>query len=129
MGQHDCLFCTVDNGHYSRHSSGDVTLRFSSGRAWRFPDMVLHYLADEKWMPSQEFIDDVMNHECTGGERSQTRCVSADPVSIGYLEGSFPKGNVPAGFIKKLEELMIKYDTTGNVENYVCKRKKNNSTR
>jgi hypothetical protein len=105
-GLHFCEYCMeepVADPRFDITSSGDVTMEFSSGRIWVMPDMILHYVEDHKFLPEQEFVDDVMNGQLTGGERLQTK---AAPRPIGYLEGPFPTGNVPEGFIERLEELM-----------------------
>ena len=126
MGSHDCSYCTDDaNDEFSRESSGTVTLEMENGvRVWVLPDMFLHYVKKHKYCPLRQFIDDVMNDLCTGGKRVQYRSAvpSAEPIQIGFLSGSFESGSVPDGFIEKLLALMIKYDTTGNVKNFVCKQ-------
>ena len=116
MGWHECTYPHDKQSIFCHQSSGDVTLRFANGRAWVMPDMILHYVADHKWLPPTAFVDDVMTVDCTGGERRQTRGgPMVQPVSVGYLSGSFQTGQVSDGFLERLEALMLKYDTSGNV--------------
>lgn len=123
MGDHVCTFCNGDEGRrFSRSSSGDNHLIFGD-HGWRFPDGILHYIEAHGFVPDLLFIDDVMNCVCTGGYRVQTRSGSSvKMIETGYLTEIRSMGNVPDGFIEKLLALMIKYDTTGNVKNFVCKQ-------
>jgi hypothetical protein len=75
------------------------------------PDMVLHYIADHKWLPSPLFVDDVVNSELLGGERLQTK---SPQTPIGYLSGEFTKGDVPEGFVERLKSLMEQAAQSGN---------------
>jgi len=116
MGWHDCEYLHTGTLKYGTKSSGDVTLVFANDHAWVMPDMILHYVADHNWLPPTAFVDDVMTVDCTGGERRQTRGgPMVQPVSVGYLSGSFQTGQVSDGFLERLEALMLKYDTSGNV--------------
>jgi hypothetical protein len=115
MGFHICGMCG-DKGRvpehllYSNHSSGDVTLVFQSGRAWVMPDMILHYVADHGWVPPAEFIADVMESELAEGRRIQTRSIQSSdkPTQVGYLTDEVIAGVAPDGFVRRLEELMLK---------------------
>lgn len=104
MGFHVCEYCETD-GQRPETSSGDVTLNFANGRSYVMPDMISHYVKDHGFKPPQEFIDDVLNCEFTGGCRRQTRGIS-EPMSVGYLNGAFEQGAVPEQFLEKLVELM-----------------------
>jgi len=125
MGSHACPYCESDEGdRFSRESSGTVTLEMDNGvRVYVLPDMFLHYVEKHFYKPPQQFIDDVMKDRCTGGKRVQYRSsmTIAEPMVIGFLHGDFGTGPVPEGFVEKLLALMIKYDPTGNVKNFVCK--------
>lgn len=114
MGIHVCAYVHVGEVWYPDTSSGDVVLKFSSGRAWEMPDMILHYIRDHNFLPPAEFIDDVMNHVYVGGERYQTKSLDTSrPVMVGYLTGAFEIGNVPSYFVEKLESLMSKSERDG----------------
>jgi len=108
MGFHECAYCTPTDesaAQYSRFSSGDVTLTFASGRSWRMPDMILHYIADHGWQPPEAFIDDVVHSTLTHHQRVQTRSASM-PTNVGYLHGPYERGAVPLRFVDKLQALM-----------------------
>ena len=112
MGFHICEFCQKGTKtRFSPTSSGDVNLTFTNGHRWVMPDMILHYVADHRWLPPQEFINDIMTMELLDSGRRQTRSISSDDVmtaqQVGYLTGSFTKGEVPDGFVKLLEILMM----------------------
>lgn len=116
MGFHTCEFCFPDAvRRFSNLSSGDVTLLFDNGHAYEMPDMILHYVADHHWQPPQKFIDDVMNHVLVGGERLQTK---SPATRIAYLSGKFETGEVPAGFLEKLEKMMQMADLMGQRVQY-----------
>lgn len=126
MGFHVCEWCGWDpqpKPRFSHFSSGDVTLRFKSGRAWRMPDMILHYVGDHGYQPPAGLVEDVMNGELVGGEREQYRGFPlqprSEPVSVGYLHGSFITGPVPDGFVEKLESLMNQAAGMGDREQYL----------
>lgn len=116
MGFHTCPYgpCTK---RYSNLSSGDVTIKFDSGRTWEMPDMILHYVADHKWLPPADFIDDVMNRQFAGGERLQTKSATT-PTKVGYLSGPFETGEVPENFVEKLESLMRQASESGDRKQY-----------
>lgn len=130
MGFHVCEYCAQEdsgsfipqvNSQYPVTSSGDVTLHFDSDRVWRMPDMILHYIADHHWLPPEGFVEDVMHFQIIGGERVQSKTIvfaAPQPVSIGYLHGPFQTGEVPDGFIEKLEKLMKQAASDGNREQY-----------
>jgi hypothetical protein len=112
MGFHICEFCLP--GAVTRHhntSSGDVTLMFDNGHAWEMPDMILHYIADHNWLPPEEFIKDVMERELVAASRLQTK---APATRIAYLSGPFVAGEVPAGFVEKLQRLMRQAEIAGS---------------
>lgn len=112
MGFHICDYCKPgDSNRYSNLSSGDVTLRFDSGNTWEMPDMILHYIADHGFRPPLEFIEDVMNGTVIGSERAQTKGL---PRKVGYLSGDYVEGDIPAGFVEKLEALMVVAEKSGN---------------
>lgn len=106
MGFHLCPFCPPKGiGKYSNSSSGDVTLVFVSGRGYMLPDMILHYINDHGFYPSPHFIMDVMSETLISAERWQTKGIVEH---VGYLENeNYPKREVPAGFVEKLEQLML----------------------
>lgn len=113
MGFHTCEFCKDgEKGKYPNTSSGDVTLNFSSGNSYVMPDMILHYVFDHGWVPPKRFIDDVVNGKVLSSDRTQMR--GGGPVAIGYLKEPFGAGNVPEGFIEKLEVLMAVASQSGN---------------
>lgn len=111
MGFHVCEYCSggEKGSQFKNTSSGDVVLVFDSGRIWQMPDMILHYVADHSWKPPDEFIEDVMHGQFSGGERFQTKGIPT-PVSIAYLSGFFEKGSVPTGFLERLKSLMEQAD-------------------
>lgn len=112
MGFHICEYCRPGSkGRYHNTSSGDVILKFDSGNIWEMPDMILHYIADHEFKPPVEFIEDVMNGRVTGSKRLQTKGL---PRRVGYLSGNYAEGEVPAGFLEKLESLMIAAEHSGN---------------
>lgn len=118
MGFHVCDYCAHGaQNRFSNMSSGDVTLIFDSGRAWQMPDMILHYVADHEWQSPTEFVDDVMNHRLTGGERLQTKGF-VQPTRIAYLTGPYTKGPVPNGFVEKLQALVDQAARSGNRVQY-----------
>ncbi|MFA6593882.1 MAG: hypothetical protein WCT16_01360 [Candidatus Buchananbacteria bacterium] len=120
MGFHVCEFCHTDGkeNRFSHLSSGDVNLTFANGHRWVMPDMILHYIADHRWQPPQEFINDVMTQPLSQHGRLQTRGISINEIfngtRIGYLSGELTTGPVPADFIEKLEELMKLAAQSGN---------------
>ena len=99
MGFHVCEYC------HDKTSSGDVTLRFVNGNQYKTPDMITHYVQDHDYSPPEQFVDDVLNTEFSGGSRTQTRSI-ATPKRIGYLSGDFPKGDVPKQFLEKLQRVI-----------------------
>lgn len=122
MGMHLCKYCYVDNENgweyvggnnvFTESGTGDVILFDSEKNVeYTLPDMALHYVGDHKWLPPQEFIDAVMEGRLLPVERLQTKGVSLAPkperVDLGYLEGDFLTGEVPDGFVEKLEELFV----------------------
>ena len=121
MGFHMCIWChdwgkgsLVPEGkvnRYSISSSGDVTIKFENGHSYVMPDMILHYVADHGYQPPVQFMDDVMNGKFAGGNRAQTKDM---PTMVGYLTEDFVPGNVPEGFVGKLEQLMKMADDSGN---------------
>jgi hypothetical protein len=112
MGFHQCEYCRSESKRrYRNTSSGDVIMRFSSGNTWEMPDMILHYIADHGFKPPIEFIEDVMSGTVIGSERLQTKGL---PRKVGYLSGEYIEGEVPAGFVEKLEALMIVAEKSGN---------------
>lgn len=80
MGFHVCHLCNNDA------SSGDITLRFSSGRAWVMPDMILHYIAEHGYMPPKEFQEDIWTSTMVESERIQTKGLQNEPAKVGYLD-------------------------------------------
>lgn len=107
MGFHLCPFCTPTSVRkYSNSSSGDVILGFASGRDYEMPDMILHYIGDHGYLPSAIFVEDVMGGKLVIATRLQTKGIVQE---IGYLEleGDFQKGEVPSGFVEKLEQMML----------------------
>jgi hypothetical protein len=116
MGFHICKYCVdVPNApsRFSNISSGDVTLLFENGNQWTMPDMILHYITDHGYKPPQCFIVDVLTQALAGSGRVQMRGMTSARVievrsalDVGYLDGPYDEGDVPAGFIEKLETLM-----------------------
>jgi hypothetical protein len=125
MGFHICEYITRDRAKEmglrnweAAHSSGDVVMSFSSGRAWIMPDMAPLYI-ELGWVPPQAFIDDVMHAELMSADRNQTRS-TVPPTPVGYLT---PKKHplpltmcedIPEFFLIRLEFLMEKAATLGN---------------
>jgi hypothetical protein len=109
MGFHICHLCGTMNqpsGHrFPPTSSGDVTLVFENGHAWRMPDMILHYVADHGWVPPEEFVNDVMHHH-QFVPRVRSCRVRIVPESVGYLTGEIVPGRVPDNFVDRLEACM-----------------------
>ena len=107
MGSHWCELCDGSYNNsgnlFPKTSSGDVNLTFKNGHKWVMPDMILHYVADHKWQPPQEFVEDVMNGELLRCDRTQTRDMGFE---VGYLSGEIIPGVVPEKFIENLESLM-----------------------
>ena len=127
MGLHSCEYCQDEtdfnefvtnqrgeSGRFGPSSSADVTLTFASGNTWIFPWVGLpHYVTKHRYMPPVEFINDVMTNVLTVGRFMQTKS-PAHPV--GYLQGSeFPTGDVPDGFIDKLESLVKQIEQQYNM--------------
>jgi len=122
MGFHICEYIERDEAsqlglRYATlcHSSGDVTLTFTSGRSWKMPHMILLYV-ELGWVPPKDFIDDVMNSTlgATRCEQYRSTTFESEPTHIGYLnpkdtpiEKPFKINNgIPKGFLCKLEEYM-----------------------
>ncbi len=85
MGFHTCKFCDKAT------SSGDVTLRFTSGHTWVMPDMILHYVAEHDYQPPAPFVEDVLGGAYVGGLREQTKSGLTAIHKVGYLaDGDFP---------------------------------------
>ena len=121
MGSHQCEYCYVldeegyqlikEDNIFVPSSTGDITLIFPDGKAYTMPDMILHYIHDHGWKPSEDFIISVMDCDIdlVITERLQTKGLEEPtPVSIGYLEGDFEQGAVPVWFKEKLELLLVK---------------------
>jgi hypothetical protein len=107
MGFHICEYGGSEaHGKYPTSSSGDVRLTFDSGRIWIMPDMILHYVADHHWLPPEDFIHDIMHATYVVGKRSQTKSPAPPPIPVGYVKGEFVSGDVPEGFVEKLQSLM-----------------------
>lgn len=68
--------------------------------------MLPHYIRDHGFAPAANFVNDVLNTEFTGGNRVQTRGQNAEPERVGYLSGAYEMGQVPAGFLEKLQRVM-----------------------
>lgn len=115
MGFHICEYCKDEVAHtegqaiqampFGPYSSADVTLRFANGHSWQFPHVgLLHYVTVHNYLPSQEFIHDVMKERVAAGVFMQTKGLA---TQIGYLSGpNFPSGDVPNGFVVKLMALV-----------------------
>lgn len=111
MGFHVCEYCREKRVGLFVNISGDVYLAFESGRIWQMPDMILHYVADHKFKPPVEFIEDVMNGVVLTSKRLQTRGLAK---KVGYLSGDFDQGEVPNRFVEKLLLLMVAAEKSGN---------------
>ena len=81
------------------------------------PDMICHYMADHKWLPPQDFIDDVLTsklcikHQGSSGYQTVAQSIRRvttimTGTKIGYLTGDFTTGTVPPGFLARLKILM-----------------------
>lgn len=108
MGFHVCEYC---QGDQKETSSGDVILKFANGNTYMVPDMILHYVADHKFTPPEQFINDVLHCAFTGGERWQTKGM---PVKVGYISGDFPQGQTPSGFFERLWSVMNRASKYGS---------------
>jgi hypothetical protein len=108
MGFHVCEYCLKKD---KKTSSGTVYLNFGPGNHY----MILHYVKDHGYRPPVEFIEDVTNGRLIDSKRAQSKSIS---MPVGFLEGEFEKGEVPAGFIEKLEELMVGAELAGNRVQY-----------
>lgn len=112
MGIHVCSFCQKAGSfgktremEFEPFGTGDAAIRFASGRVWLFPEMLPHYVAEHRFQPPAEFVDDVMHSEVRGGGFDQGSQVSLREV--GYLTGpDFPRGEVPDGFANRLFTLI-----------------------
>lgn len=106
---------------YLPSSSGDVEIYITvHGHEYKFavPDMILHYIHDHKYSPCPDFVDAILFGEVTEVIRMQTKGLSVDQdantrwfrdhgfTPVGYLQGEFRTGEVPEGFISKLQEIM-----------------------
>jgi len=107
MGFHSCEYCIEGD---SEMSSGEVILEFKNGHSYIMPDMILHYIADHKYLPPREFIDDVLYADPLCGRRLQTKGMQ---VPIGYLSGPFKKGQVPERFFEYLWSLIRQANKNG----------------
>lgn len=118
MGSYNCKYCTaadladLENMQYDPGSSGEPELEFSNGNSWKLPYLALHYVERHKWLPPKKFINDVMSVPFLGGRYVQSKGVG--PERVGYLEGDFPTGQVPVGFLEKLATL-IELSKNGNM--------------
>lgn len=106
MGFHTCPYCN------NATSSGDVTLTFDSNRTWVMPDMIVHYVQVHNYLPLQHFITDVMHYSLIKTNYRVTR--SNQSLQVGYLQGEFQLGNVPQGFVEKLQILMEQAGSSGD---------------
>jgi len=105
MGFHRCEYCLVDPHGRVHTSSGDNYLRFTSGRLWAMPDMIIHYIEDHNYQPPQVFIDDITNGvfvEPKPNTNQRDYAEGAEYIQVGYLAGDFQKGPVPPEFLVKL---------------------------
>jgi hypothetical protein len=113
MGFHSCAYCQAD-GITPEHSSGDVILVFESGRSWRCPDMILHYVLEHRYAPPAYFVADVMASPLRAGGRDQTKG-GPEPEPVGYLEGSFPRTDqIHADFARKLAQVLRQASAQGD---------------
>jgi hypothetical protein len=102
VGFHVCTYCS--GAPHPATSSGDVMLRFAAGRHWQMPDMILHYVEAHRFLPEADFVHDVMHGTLAPGSfRDQAK---APARQIGYLEGEFPQGDPPTGFVDRLRVFM-----------------------
>lgn len=113
MGFHNCTFCAENESFFAQTSSGDVTLKFASGRTWQMPDMIVHYIVDHGWQPPAEFVEDVMSLKVVGNSRAQTKGVDT-PTKVGYLSEPFDSGTVSWELVGKLIALMNRASLSGN---------------
>ncbi len=95
-----CLYppCS-ENGSNTSHN--DIVMVFNSGRAWKMPDTIVHCITEHNWLPPDELIADIMQYKLFGA-RYDPSVSSLKPMEVGYLSGSFEKGDVPEGFVLKL---------------------------
>ncbi|MFC1640988.1 hypothetical protein ACFL2D_02990 [Patescibacteria group bacterium] len=110
MGWHECEYCEDENR--KARSSGDVVLGFKSGRIWRMPDMIVHYVEAHGWVPPPEFIEDVMSGTLIASAHERPHN-SVAYRHVGYLSGEFETSTAPDGFIEKLRARMCTAAATG----------------
>lgn len=106
---------------YAPSSTGDVEIYITvHGHEYKFavPDMILHYIHDHKYSPCPDFIDAILYGTVTEVIRMQTKGLEMDLdantrlfrehgyIPVGYLHGEFQTGEVPEGFVEKLQKIM-----------------------
>ncbi len=124
MGIHLCKYCRSEgetNNRFQPSSTGDVEIHIevhSHEYKYVVPDLILHYMADHGYSPCPDFIDAVLMGEVFEVVRMQTKSVAIDEdtnlrwfrehgyTPIGYLTGDYNKGEIPPGFLEKLQEIM-----------------------
>ena len=115
MGFHICHLCgsmEQQPGHrFPPTSSGDTVLLFENGHAYTIPDMILHYVFDHGWQPPEVFVNDVLYNNLVP-MRHLGRCGPV-PEQVGYLEGMITTGDIPEGFVDRLEAYMKAADDSG----------------
>lgn len=62
-GMHRCEFCSENHG-----SSNEIRVISDSGIAYAAPTLILHYIAEHKYLPPQEFVDAVLTGPIPGSE-------------------------------------------------------------
>lgn len=109
------------NNRYEPTSSGDVEIFITvhdHEYKYAVPDMILHYIYDHSYSPCPDFVDAILYGDVTKVIRVQTKGLEVDQdastrwfrehgyTPIGYLQGEFQIGEVPEGFVAKLQEIM-----------------------
>jgi len=106
MALHVCSLCVWRNRNhqYRCFEYGESTLKFENGHVWTFPNLILHYIQDHKWLPPEDFVNDVMKNNLSFFHiRDQERVHNR----IGYLtEVDLETSDIPEGFVDKLKNLI-----------------------
>ncbi|QQG47872.1 MAG: hypothetical protein HY044_02180 [Candidatus Woesebacteria bacterium] len=91
--------------HKYRHAkAGETTIRFDDGHIWTFPNLILHYIHDHKWLPPENFVKDVMEGHLSFSPFGNQEVV---PQRVGYLaESDFVQGEIPKGLVDRLQNLI-----------------------
>lgn len=93
MGFHTCEYCDNDSKSQHRSTSSSDNWIKSPGYnvTYQVPDMILHYVVHHGYVPSTEFIKNIMKNsvdELAGNSSDQW---AQNIKKVGYLSGPFPK--------------------------------------